>query len=143
MAPKLGEWLEAISCAALLDALDDYGVETTEDLLLLDPPDITTLAGSLKKVQAKKFETALEALRSGSGYGPARTGRMAPERYAPFTSNSGPPPPPGGGTAPFPVRAAIAQPQSAPARTLPVRKTGKARKKRPATAPELDELEVP
>ena len=67
MAPKLGEWLEAISCAALLDALDDYGVETTEDLLLLDPPDIATLAGSLKKVQAKKFETALEALRSGSG----------------------------------------------------------------------------
>ena len=79
------------------------------------------------------------ALRSG--YGPAR---MAPERYAPFSSNSGAPPGGGGGTAPMPIRAAI-PPQSAPARnSLPVRKTEKqkSKKKRPATAPELDELEV-
>ena len=79
------------------------------------------------------------ALRSG--YGPAR---MAPERYAPFASNPGAPPPPGGGTAPMPIRAGI-PPQSAPARnSLPVRKTEKQKpkKKRPATAHELDELEV-
>ena len=62
---SLGEWLERIKCSALLDQLDDYGVETTEDLLLLDPPDVKNLAGLLKKVQAKKFETALDALRGG------------------------------------------------------------------------------
>ena len=81
------------------------------------------------------------ALRSG--YGPAR---MAPERYAPFTSNSGAPPPPGGGTAPMPIRATIpAQPQPASARnSVPVRKLEKQKpkKKKPTPAPAELELEV-
>ena len=68
-AMALAAWLDSISCSALLEQLDDYGVETTEDLLLLDPPDIAALAGSLKKVQAKKFEAALGGLRGGGGGG--------------------------------------------------------------------------
>ena len=43
----LGEWLEGISCGGLLGGLDDYGVETVGDLLLLDPPDIKALAGTM------------------------------------------------------------------------------------------------
>ena len=43
----LAEWLEGISCGGLLGGLDDYGVETVGDLLLLDPPDIKALAGTI------------------------------------------------------------------------------------------------
>ena len=78
------------------------------------------------------------AIRSGSGYGPARTS-LAPERYAPF-SNSRPPPPPGGGTAPMPVPARSSAPPASARSSIPVRKVGK--KKRPATAPAELELEV-
>jgi len=72
----LGEWLAAISCGSLREPLDDYGCETTADLLLLDPPDIAALAGSLKKVQVKKFEAALAALR-GEGAAESSSGARA------------------------------------------------------------------
>jgi hypothetical protein len=42
----LCEWLEGLSCGGLLGSLDDYGVETVADLLLLDPPDVEALAGA-------------------------------------------------------------------------------------------------
>jgi len=73
---ELGEWLAAISCGSLREPLDDYGCETTADLLLLDPPDIAALAGSLKKVQVKKFEAALAALR-GEGAAESSSGARA------------------------------------------------------------------
>ena len=41
---ELGEWLAAISCGSLREPLDDYGCETTADLLLLDTPDERALA---------------------------------------------------------------------------------------------------
>eukprot|EP01049_Picozoa_sp_SAG25_P013585 SAG25_NODE_2148_length_1894_cov_1.398886_1_plen_493_part_01 len=61
----LAAWLGAIhtTCAALVGPLDDdYGVETVEDLRLLEPEDIEALADTLKRVPAKKFRAALEVL---------------------------------------------------------------------------------
>ena len=52
--PELTAWLDNISCGAIAEHLDAYGVETCTDLLLLDEEDITRLVGFLKKVQVKK-----------------------------------------------------------------------------------------
>jgi hypothetical protein len=61
----LAAWLGAIhkTCTELLGPLDDdYGVDTVEDMLLLDSDDVKALTDTLKKVPAKKFRAALEAL---------------------------------------------------------------------------------
>jgi hypothetical protein len=61
----LHAWLGAIhkTCVALLAPLDgDYGVETVEDLLNLEPEDIDRLVALLKRSPGKNFRAALAAL---------------------------------------------------------------------------------
>lgn len=65
----LATWLGSIhhTCADLVAPLDaNYGVETVDDLLLLEPSDVTAIIETLKRVHAKKFCGALEALRKNT-----------------------------------------------------------------------------
>ena len=62
---ELAAWLGAVhrACAALARPLDDeYGIESVEDLILLEPDHIEKLCDLLKMAPAKKFKAALEAL---------------------------------------------------------------------------------
>eukprot|EP01048_Picozoa_sp_COSAG05_P001957 COSAG05_NODE_72_length_21963_cov_153.494535_13_plen_512_part_00 len=74
----LKDWLASISCGSVEEPLDIYGVETVEDLLLLDPEDIEVATKDLKKVQLKKFTAALESLRGGGAAAPAEPSTAAP-----------------------------------------------------------------
>eukprot|EP01047_Picozoa_sp_COSAG01_P077265 COSAG01_NODE_13854_length_1526_cov_5.946741_1_plen_317_part_01 len=61
----LAAWLSAIhkTCVELLAPLDDdYGVETVQDLLNLEPEDIDKLVDKLKRSPGKNFRAAISAL---------------------------------------------------------------------------------
>ena len=63
-AAGMDEWLANVRCEILAEKLDDLGVETPPDLLLLDPEDVEELLRDLKKVPKKKFLLALKGLQS-------------------------------------------------------------------------------
>ena len=67
----LQPWLAAIRCEALLAPLDALGADTVDDLLELDPEDLDALRGQLKKLQAKKFDQAIQALQEAGVVPPA------------------------------------------------------------------------
>jgi hypothetical protein len=59
----LAAWLRGCTATSLLAALtDEYGAETTADLLHLEPEEVEALATTLKKIPQRKFRAAHEAL---------------------------------------------------------------------------------
>ena len=58
----LAAWLSAVKCGALLGSLGaEYGVDTVDELLDLDPDDIDALCALVKKSPSKQFRRALDA----------------------------------------------------------------------------------
>jgi hypothetical protein len=69
-ANDLESWLGAIKCGALLGPLQELGAEGVDDLLDLEPEDVTGLVTQLKKIQANKFNKALKSLQDGQSSSP-------------------------------------------------------------------------
>jgi hypothetical protein len=61
--PSLSEWLQALNLQDLLSALQGLGADRVIDLLELEDGEIATL--KLKVLHAKRFQKALQVLRSG------------------------------------------------------------------------------
>ena len=58
-------------CGELASPLDALGVETVEDLTMLEPEDIEKLCAPLKKIPARKFKEGVAKLKGGGGAGGA------------------------------------------------------------------------
>ena len=65
MSSSLESWLAPIKCNDLLVPLDGYGVESVEDLKMLEAEHISELCRKLKMIPAKKFREKMAALQQG------------------------------------------------------------------------------
>ena len=79
---SLAAWLAGVKCSQLLRPLDALGVETVDDLVLLEKEDIDELCAKVKKIPARKFRNGVDALQP-AGSQPLREGRpQRPEQRA-------------------------------------------------------------
>ena len=103
---SLAEWLEGVRCAELSAPLDALGVESVEDLTMLEPADIESLVAPLKQIPARKFREGVAKLQGAGGgaagaAGGAAAGAAAGDQGSRVASGLGPLVPVGSLTALF------------------------------------------